>query len=274
MRADLHTHSTRSDGTDAPADVVAQAAAAGLDLLALTDHDTASGWPEAIAAGTALGVEVWPGIEVSTRRDGHSLHMLGYLLDPTAESIAEQMHRSRVSRQTRAERMVERLAVDYDIDWAQVAAQVESGATIGRPHIADALVANRQFPDRDAAFATVLNVRSPYHVGHYAPDIADAVRAIRAAGGVAVLAHGRAPRQRLRADRELVEELVEAGLNGLEIDHRDHDEQSRRLLRSWADQHDLIVTGGSDFHGTGKQNRLAENLTRGDQVERIRAAAR
>lgn len=274
IRADLHSHSIRSDGTDTPAEVVAHAAAAGLDLIALTDHDTSEGWAQARTAGERLGVQVLTGIEISTTRDHASLHVLGYLLDPTAELIAAEMERSRVSRTTRAQRMVDLLAQDYPITWQDVVEHVGPGATIGRPHIADALVAAGSFAHRDDAFASVLHHRSPYHVTHYAPDVAVAVRAIGEAGGVAVLAHGRASRQRLLASDELVEELVEAGLHGLEVDHRDHPAREREVLRGWCSRWDLIVTGGSDYHGTGKRNRLAENLTGADQVERLLATAR
>ncbi len=274
MRADLHTHSNRSDGTGSPAQVVAEAAEAGLDVMALTDHDTAEGWDEAIETGERLGVRVLPGIEISTERDGASLHLLGFLLDPTSPELAAEMRLARQSRETRAQRMVDLIAVDYPLTWDHVLDEVEPGSTIGRPHIADALVRAGVFTHRDEAFAQVLHARSKYHVHHYAPDLATAVRAVRAAGGVPVVAHGLAQRQRKQLDEALLEELVEAGLLGLEVRHRDHDEAAQRQLLAWTSKYDLIATGGSDYHGTGKRNLLAENLTEPRELARIEAAAR
>lgn len=275
MRADLHTHSTCSDGTGSPAEVVAEATAAELDLIALTDHDTADGWAEAQAAGRRHGVQVLTGIEISTERDRDSLHLLGYLVDPRASQLAGEMEQARNSRVGRAQAMVERLAADYPITWAQVQEQIGADTTtIGRPHIADAMVAAGIFTSRDEAFATALHSRSPYLVHHYAPDVAVAVRAVRAAGGVPVLAHGLATRQKRQLDEALFEELVDAGLAGVEVAHRDHDPAAQALLARWAHRHGLIVTGGSDYHGTGKQNRLGENLTEPEMVRRIEDAAR
>ncbi len=274
MLIDLHTHSTVSDGTQPPAAVVAEAAAAGLDVVALTDHDSTAGWDDAAAAATEHGVALVRGVEISCARWGTSVHLLGYLLDPASPGLRAEMERSRGSRETRARRMTERLGRDYPITWDDVLEQVEDGATIGRPHLADALVAGGSFADRDAAFATALHRSSGYHVAHYAPDPADAVRLVREAGGVPVLAHPFAHTRGRVLDDETVEELIEVGLMGLEVDHRDHDDDARRRLREIAAAHDLIVTGSSDYHGAGKQNRLGENVTRPDQLERIEAAGR
>jgi predicted metal-dependent phosphoesterase TrpH len=271
---DLHTHSTVSDGTQPPAVVVAEAAAAGVDVVALTDHDSTAGWDDAAAAAAEHGIALVRGVEISCARWGTSVHLLGYLLDPTSPGLLAEMERSRGSRESRARRMTERLGEDYPITWDDVLEQVEDGATIGRPHLADALVAGGSFADRDAAFATVLHRSSRYHVAHYAPDPADAVRLVLEAGGVPVLAHPFAHTRGRVLDDETVEELVEAGLMGLEVDHRDHDDEARRRLREIAGVHDLVVTGSSDYHGTGKQNVLGENGTRPDQLERIEAAGR
>ncbi len=274
MRIDLHTHSVASDGTQAPADLVAEAAEVGLDVVALTDHDSTRGWDEAAAAAAEHGIGLVRGAEISCARWGVSVHLLSYLHDPLAPGLLAETERARSSRESRARRMVERLAEDFAIGWDDVLAQAGSDATIGRPHLADALVASGAFPDRDAAFAQALHRSSRYHVSHYAPDPADAVRLVREAGGVPVLAHPFADQRGSTLDEETIEELVEAGLAGLEVDHRDHDDRARGRLRAFAAAHDLLVTGSSDYHGTGKQNLLGENTTQPDVLERIEATGR
>ena len=202
MRIDLHTHSTASDGTDAPAQVVADAAAAGLDVVALTDHDTTSGWPEAAAAARDHGIALVRGTEVSARAHGISIHLLSYLQDPTHPALTVELDRTRDARLHRARAIVELLAVDVPITWDDVLEHSRDAVVVGRPHIADALVALGIVPDRDAAFAHLLSAAGPYHVPHYAPDGPDAVRAIRAAGGVPVFAHpGADARGRIVPDR-------------------------------------------------------------------------
>lgn len=272
MRIDLHTHSVASDGTQAPADLVAEAAAVGLDVVALTDHDSTRGWDEAATAAARHGIALVRGAEISCARWGVSVHLLSYLHDPQAPGLLAETERARSSRESRARRMADRLARDYAISWDDVIAQAGEGATIGRPHLADALVASGAFPDRDAAFAQALHRSSRYHVAHYAPDPADAVRLVREAGGVPVLAHPFADRRGSTLDEDTIEELVEAGLAGLEVDHRDHDDRARARLRAFAAAHDLLVTGSSDYHGTGKRNRLGENTTQPDALARIEAA--
>lgn len=262
MRIDLHTHSNVSDGTEAPGAVMAAARAAGLDAVALTDHDSTAGWPEAAEAALELGLALVPGMEVSCRTtDGISVHLLSYLHDPSHPGLLAEIAKSRSARVTRAERMVERLAEDYPISWQDVQDQVAPGATIGRPHIADALVAAGVVPTRSAAFAGILTARSRYFVAHYAPDPARAVELIRAAGGVPVFAHPEASsRGRVVGERTYLE-MIDAGLAGVEIEHRDNPESGRAYLRKLAADHSLLVTGSSDYHGTGKPNLLGENLT-------------
>ena len=274
MRIDLHTHSFASDGTESPGDLVRAAAAAGLDAVALTDHDTTQGWAEAARAAREAGIALVPGIEVSTRTDdGISVHVLGYLFDPADPALLAELDASRESRVGRARTMVDRLAQDYPITWDDVLAQASEGATIGRPHIADALVANGVVPDRSAAFADLLHSRSRYHVPHYAPHPVEAVRLLRRAGGVAVMAHPfAAQRGRVVAD-PVVEEMAAAGLAGLEANHRDHDEPARSHALDLANRLGLLVTGSSDYHGTGKPNRLGENLTEPAVLEQIEALA-
>jgi predicted metal-dependent phosphoesterase TrpH len=261
VRIDLHTHSTASDGTDAPARVVADAAAAGLDVVALTDHDTTAGWVEAERAAREHGIALVRGTEVSARASGISIHLLSYLQDPTHPALTVELDRTRDARLNRARQIVELLAVDVPISWDDVLEQARDAVVVGRPHIADALVARGVVPDRDAAFVHLLASAGPYHVPHYAPDGPDAVRAIRAAGGVPVFAHpGADARGRIVPDR-VFDRLAAAGLGGIEVDHRDHSPAQRARLRGIAERLGLLVTGSSDYHGDGKANRLGENLT-------------
>lgn len=270
MRIDLHTHSNVSDGTEAPGAVMASAAAAGLDAVALTDHDSTAGWGEAAEAARTLGLVFVPGMEVSCRtEDGISVHVLSYLHDPSHPGLLAEIAKSRSARVSRAERMVERLAEDYPISWADVQEQVAPGATIGRPHIADALVAAGVVPSRSAAFAGILTGRSRYFVAHYAPDPAHAVRLIRDAGGVPVFAHPEASARGRVVGEQTYLEMIDAGLAGLEIEHRDNPQDGRAYLRRLAAEHSLLVTGSSDYHGTGKPNLLGENTTSSEVLERI-----
>ncbi|MCP2264973.1 hypothetical protein APR03_002316 [Promicromonospora thailandica] len=270
---DLHTHSTASDGTDSPARLVEVAALAGIATLALTDHDTTSGWAEAADAAARHGVGLVRGAEISaiaaTRGWGTGVHLLAYLHDPAHPGLLAETERTRDDRESRARRMVDLLSEDYPITWADLLAQTQPGTTLGRPHIADALVAAGAVRDRDEAFATILRPGTRYYVGHYAPDAVAAVRAVRAAGGVPVLAHpGADARGRVVPD-SMIEELADAGLAGLEVDHRDHTPDTRRRLRDLAESLDLLVTGSSDFHGAGKQNRIGENTTAPEVLDAI-----
>jgi 3',5'-nucleoside bisphosphate phosphatase len=273
MRIDLHTHSRVSDGTETPAEVVAAAARAGLDVLALTDHDSTDGWAEAITAARTHGVELVPGAEISCGRGDLSVHLLSYLHDPGAPGLRREIDRARASRIARAERMVERLAEDVEITWDDVRRQVAEGATIGRPHIADALVARGVVRDREEAFAGLLSSRGRYYVRHYAPDPALAVRMVVEAGGVAVMAHPLARYRGQVAGDEVIDELAAAGLSGLEVHHRDHDEYAREHLVGLAGRLGLLVTGASDYHGAGKVNRIGEHTTDPDVLAEIRHRA-
>lgn len=269
MRIDLHTHSTASDGTGAPAQVVAEAAAAGLDIVAITDHDTTAGWVEATAAAHEHGIALVRGTEVSARAHGISIHLLSYLQDPTHPALTVELDKTRDARLNRARAIVELLAVDVPITWDDVLEHSRDAVVVGRPHIADALVALGIVPDRDTAFEHLLSAAGPYHVPHYAPDGPDAVRAIRAAGGVPVFAHpGADARGRIVPDR-VFDRLAAAGLGGLEVDHRDHSPAQRERLTAIADRLGLFVTGSSDYHGTGKANRLGENLTAPEVLAQI-----
>lgn len=262
MRIDLHTHSTASDGTEPPEQVVRAGAAAGLDVLALTDHDTTVGWEAAGHAGAQAGVTVVPGMELSCSFRGISLHVLAYLFDPAAEDLLAETTRSRESRETRLQAMAELLIEDGHLDsYEQVLEQVPAGATMGRPHLADAMVAAGRFASRDEAFADVLSSRSRYYVGHYAPSPVTAVQAIRAAGGVPVIAHPFADSRGRTVGEDVIEQMALAGLAGIEVDHRDHSPQARERAAALARRLGLLATGSSDYHGTGKPNRLGENTT-------------
>ncbi len=261
VRIDLHTHSSASDGTQAPAELVRAAADAGLDVLALTDHDTTAGWDEAVAAARVAGIALVRGTEVSARSRRVSVHLLSYLQDPGYRPLADELARVVDSRVHRAERIVEALSRDVPITWQQVLDQAGEGAVVGRPHIADVLVVNGVVRDRDAAFATLLHARGPYYVPYDAPDAAAAVELIRAAGGVPVFAHPGADGRGRIVEDAVFDELAEAGLAGLEVFHRDNDEAQRARLSAIAERLGLLVTGASDYHGAGKLNRLGENLT-------------
>ena len=269
--ADLHTHSTVSDGTESPTRLLEQAASAGLWAIALTDHDSTSGWREAAAAVPGTGVMLIPGMELSTREGFMSVHMLAYLIDPLDEALVDETARIRESRMTRAEDIVRRLRRDYSLDWDDVLAQTAEGTTIGRPHIADALVARGHAPDRSAAFASILHPRWGYAQPHYAPDPLEGVRLIRAAGGVPVLAHpGTRGAEQVVPPRRL-RQLVDAGLFGLEVDHPENRADAKPRLRELATRFGLEITGSSDYHGTGKPNRLGECRTAPDVVTKILA---
>lgn len=266
---DLHTHSSVSDGTETPAELVRAAAVAGIGTMALTDHDSTAGWSDAAAAVAEAGVTVVPGMELSTRVEFASVHMLGYLFDPRNEALMAETERIRGGRLRRAEDMVRRISEDYDITWADVMAQAAEGATVGRPHIADALVARGLAHDRSAAFAGILHWRGGYYQPHYAPEPLMGVRLIREAGGVPVLAHpATGGRGRVIPEERLVR-LVDAGLFGLEIDHRENTVDGKARLHELAAKFGLAITGSSDYHGTGKPNRLGENTTSPDVLDRI-----
>ena len=261
MLIDLHTHSTASDGTQPPAEVVGSAAEAGLDVLALTDHDTTSGWEEAAAAAAHHGIALVRGVEISCQHEGISIHLLGYLQDPEAPGLLAEMDRARQSRQTRAQRIVELLSADLPLDWDDVLEHVQPGATIGRPHIADAMVAKGLVASRDVAFATYLGNRSRYYAPHYAPDPVRAVALVGEAGGVAVMAHPFASiRGRIVPD-SVIEAMAAAGMAGLEVHHRDHSVEQESHGLDLASSLGLFVTGASDYHGAGKPNLLGENTT-------------
>jgi 3',5'-nucleoside bisphosphate phosphatase len=212
-------------------------------------------------------------MELSCRAGRTSVHLLAYLHDESDPDLRAEVSRSRASRERRAEVMVERIGRDHDLVWDDVRRHVTPGATVGRPHIADALVGKGLFRSRDEVFATVLADGSPYYVAHYAPDVVDAVRLVRRAGGVPVMAHPRAAARGRVVPDVVIEEMAAAGLAGLEVHHRDHDAAARRHLLDLAGALGLLVTGSSDWHGSGKANRLGECTTDPHVLAAIEAQA-
>lgn len=252
MLIDLHTHSAVSDGTDSPAELVAHAAAAGLDVLAVTDHDTVAGLDEACAAGSRLGVEVLCGLELSARLSCRSVHLLGYGPDPENAALAAELSKLRCGRDDRVPAMVARLGdLGFSLELDEVLEKA-AGVSVGRPHVADAMIARGYVRDREEAFTRWLYEGGPAYVDRYATELSAAIELIKAAGGVAVIAHpwGRGTDQVLTPD--VLAELAASGLDGLEADHPDHQASTRAELRLLASRLGLLVTGGSDHHGTGK----------------------
>jgi predicted metal-dependent phosphoesterase TrpH len=275
MKIDLHTHSAHSDGTQTPEELVAEAAVYGIDVMALTDHDTYAGWAEALAAGEKHGVRILRGVEISCQAsDGISVHLLAYLPDPAHAALRAVLHDARDSRDVRARRMVSMIAEEHPLEWGDVLAVAGEGATIGRPHIADALIARNVVKSREEAFGGILGSRSRFFVPHSAPRPETAVRLVRAAGGVPVFAHPRARARGRVVGVETLEAMIEAGLAGLEVDHRDNPPEDRAWLRETARERDLIITGSSDFHGRGKPNLLGEHTTAPEMLERILSEVR
>ena len=267
---DLHTHSNHSDGTEPPAVVVEQAARAGLDVVALTDHDVVSGWDEADRAGQEHGVVVVPGIEVSCNHERISVHLLAYLPDGRDRTLLEELSASRASRDGRLRRMVELLAADgYPVTYEEVLGVAEKDASLGRPHIADVLVRHGVYGTRDQAFGGVLASSSPYYVAYHVLDPVRMTELVVRAGGVPVMAHPFASSRGRVVGDALIERMTDAGLVGLEVDHRDHGPAERRHAAELADRLGLLRTGSSDYHGTGKLNRLGENTTDPAVLEEI-----
>lgn len=272
MRIDLHADTDCSDGTDSPAALVANAKAADLDVLAITDHDTAQGWSAAEAAAAQAGITLVQGMEISCRHAGSGVHLLAYLLDPSHPVMAAELEKVLDAREGRVPAVLERLrALGVDIGIDDVRRAAGATAAMGRPHVADALVTLGVVADREEAFARFLGPRAPGYVHRYAADLLAMIATVRAAGGVPVLAHPWAARHNHRALDECgLAELQGAGLCGVEVDHYDHDTEAREALRAIARSLGLVVTGSSDYHGAGKPGiELGCNTTDPDEYERL-----
>jgi predicted metal-dependent phosphoesterase TrpH len=254
MRIDLHTHSLLSDGTDTPSELVGKARAVGLDVVGLTDHDTFDGLDEAVAEGERLGVHVVRGMELSCSRRGSSVHVLAYGADPANSGLASEMARVRDGRLGRLTGVLAKLAeLGVPVSEAEVMAQVGESPSVGRPHIADALIKAGHVRDRQEAFDRFLADGGPAHVHRYTIEVDRGIDLVHEAGGLAVIAHpwGRG-RERVLPPRVLEGLVRNHGLDGVEVDHQDHDHDTRRQLRKLADSLGLLATGSSDYHGTGK----------------------
>lgn len=280
MRIDLHTHSTASDGTLTPAELVRAAAAARLDVVALTDHDTTAGWAPATDALPA-GLTLVRGAELSCRwyagvERGFdppiALHLLAYLFDPADPGLTGELLRMRAARERRAEHIVDLLRADgVDVTWAEVREHA-NGASVGRPHIAQALIRRGLVADTNQAFAPRW-LGERYRLPKEDIDVFTALRLVRGAGGVAVFAHPRATRRGRVVPDDLIAEMARAGLAGLEIDHEDHSPEQQAALRQLAAGLDLLVTGSSDFHGANKTVKLGAYTTAPEAYERLVARA-
>ena len=271
MRIDLHTHSSASDGTDTPAQLVREAAAAGLDVVALTDHDAMSGWAEAQRVADEVGITLVPGLEISTNFHHRGVHLLAYLPDPAYAPLLEELDRILDGRTSRTPAIVSALR-GHGIDLTEEDVRREAGGSVaaGRPHVADALVRLGVVGDRTEAFATLLSPGQPGYVNRYAPRLQTMIPLVLAAGGVPVIAHPWGRRGGTVLDAAALSGLKDLGLAGIEVDHQDHPPELRTRLRAIAADLDLVVTGSSDHHGLGKVDHdLGVNTTDPEQYERL-----
>ncbi|MFF4545405.1 PHP domain-containing protein [Streptomyces sp. NPDC001435] len=261
MRIDLHCHSTASDGTDTPAELVCNAAAAGLDVVALTDHDTTRGYAEALAALPA-GLTLVTGAELSCRLDGVSMHMLAYLFDPEEPALLAERELVRDDRVPRAKAMIAKLnELGVPVTWEQVS-RIAGNGSVGRPHVASALVELGVVPTVSDAFTPEwLADGGRAFVEKHETDPFEAIRLIKGAGGVAVFAHPAAAKRGRTVPEPRIADMAAAGLDGIEVDHMDHDADARTRLRGLAAELGLLVTGSSDYHGSRKTVALGEYTT-------------
>ena len=274
MKIDLHTHSTYSDGTDKPSELINKALAAGITIIGLTDHDSVGGWQEATKA-LRSGISLVPGAEISCQTtDGISVHILGLLFDANNTELMNTLEKTRENRHGRMEKIIARInEAGIDITMNDVLEQLSDGATLGRPHLADALVKKGVVTSRDEAFTQMLHNNSKYYVSHYSPTPEAALALIKAAGGVSVIAHPMASHRGRTISLETFGSLIDSGLDGIEVDHRDHSPDEKKQLISLASESNLVMTGASDYHGNGKLNSLGEYTTNPDEWERLESRA-
>jgi len=267
---DLHTHTSYSDGTDTPAQLINKALAAGISIIGLTDHDSISGWQEATDA-LRTGISLVPGAEISCQTpDGISVHILGLLFDSNNSELMSTLEKTRENRHGRMEKIIARInEAGIDITMDDVLEQLSDGATLGRPHLADALVKKGIVASRDEAFTQMLHNNSKYYVSHYSPTPEAAIKLIKAAGGVSVIAHPMASHRGRTISLETFGSIIQAGLDGIEVDHRDHSPEEKSQLIKLANESNLVMTGASDYHGNGKLNTLGEYTTKPEQWEKL-----
>ena len=274
---DLHTHTTASDGTDKPFEMLENAKKAGLTVVAMTDHDSIEGWREVRSKRDQIpsGLTIVPGAEVSTRTQlGMSVHIVGLLFDAKNAQLAKLLSDTRYDRIPRMEKMIEKLQVaGYQVTMQDVEEVKPVGATLGRPHLADALIKNGIVASRDEAFAELLHNNSQFYVSHWAPSPVEAIKAIAAAGGVSILAHPFAEKRGAVLTFGEVTELAAAGLNGIERNKRDQDEAAHSKIDQLSSEHNLIKVGSSDYHGSARANQLGEEQTPLDLWENLASKA-
>jgi predicted metal-dependent phosphoesterase TrpH len=276
-RVDLHIHTTASDGMFAPEDVVRMAKEAGLVAIAITDHDTVGGVAQAVAAAAKWGMELVPGIEISTLADGQDVHVLGYFVDTEQEWFLKRLQSLHNTREERNRKIIGKLnELGIAITWEEVQAKKRGASpqkNIGRPHIAEVLVDKGVVRSMNEAFDRYLGKDGAAYVTTKRISPFEAIDLIKEAGGVPVLAH-----PGLYENDALVEEIIAHGLAGLEVYHPDHDEEHTQRYREMAEQHGLIVTGGSDFHGERHGSMfhapIGTKTVAYDQVEQLKSAAR
>jgi predicted metal-dependent phosphoesterase TrpH len=275
VRIDLHTHTSRSDGTTSPADLVRRAHELGIDVLAVTDHDTTEGWDEAAGAASDVGLTLVRGLEISCKLSGYGVHLLAYLPDPTYGPLAREMERVLDGRNARLPATLDRLRdLGIDIEADDVRRLAGNAAAMGRPHVADALVEKGVVRTRDEAFERFLGPQGPAYVKRYAAPLVEMIETVNDAGGAAVLAHPWSRHNFDALDKAGLAELKDAGLCGIEVDHQDHSADTRTALRGIARELDLVVTGSSDYHGGGKvDHEIGCNTTAPEEYERLIAIA-
>lgn len=271
---DLHTHTTFSDGTDTPTQLINKALAAGITTIALTDHDSISGWQEATSA-LRPGICLVPGAEVSCQTlDGISVHILGLLFDPSNNALIDTLEKTRENRYGRMEKIIAKInEAGINISMSEVLEHLADGATLGRPHLADALVKKGVVASREEAFTQMLHNHSKYYVSHFSPTPEAVIKLIKEAGGVSVIAHPMASHRGRTISLDTFGSLIQAGLDGIEVNHRDHSVEEKTQLIALARDSKLVMTGASDYHGNGKLNLLGEYTTEPDQWQKLEERA-
>ena len=262
---DLHTHTVFSDGQCTPSEAIELAKNAGIAGIALTDHDSAQGWSEAEKRARELNMPLIRGTEITAEWGHTSVHMLAWLYDPTNEALAELFRTTRINRVRRTKKMVEMMGKKYPITWEDVLKQAGGTAqtTIGRPHIADTLVAKGLFATRSEAFLGPVSSKSEFYLPVISPQVDEVITTVKDAGGVVAIAHAGsfARNKEILSDQD-IRHFADLGLDALEVWHRENSPEQRVRLLKLASRLGLLATGGSDWHGPhGKPNLLGENLT-------------